>query len=127
LPSEGVSGRVDFIQRKDFQMNDNDIFQKLFMIIESRKSESPDKSYVSSLMTKGIEKINSKIMEEAAEVCEAGIENDRNHTIYEICDLLFHTFVLAGYRNIPLQEIKAELERRFGTSGLEEKAGRKVK
>ena len=108
-------------------MNDNDIFQRLFMIIESRKSESPEKSYVSSLMTKGIEKINSKIMEEAAEVCEAGIENDPSHTIYEICDLLFHTFVLAGYRNISLQEIRSEMERRFGTSGLEEKAGRKGK
>ncbi|MDA3901103.1 MAG: phosphoribosyl-ATP diphosphatase [Spirochaetes bacterium] len=103
----------------------NSVFDRLFEVIDSRREESPDKSYVARLMHRGIDKINSKIIEEAAEVTEAAHEEDREHLIYEICDLLFHTFVLAGYRNITLAEIEAELIRRFGKSGLVEKAERK--
>jgi len=103
---------------------EQDIFDRLFAVIEERKGSSPDSSYVASLMHRGTEKINSKVMEEAEEVCEAALEDDRDHLVHEICDLLFHAFVLAGYRGITLEDIRAELERRFGTSGLEEKAGR---
>ena len=105
-------------------MNPQDVFSKLFEIIENRKTSNIEKSYVASLMHKGTKKINEKILEEANEVCEAAIENDKTHLIYEICDLMFHTFVLAGYKNITHEEIAAELERRFGMSGLEEKAKR---
>jgi phosphoribosyl-ATP pyrophosphohydrolase len=105
-------------------MNSNDVFLKLFEIIENRKSSEPEKSYVASLMHKGTQKINEKILEEAKEVCEAAFENDKSHLVYEICDLMFHTFVLAGHNNITLNEIAAELERRFDMSGLEEKARR---
>ncbi len=105
-------------------MENYDIFEKLFSVIDERKKSSPEESYVAKLMHRGTEKINSKITEEAAEVCEAALEEDRDHLIYEICDLLFHTFVLAGYKDIELDEIRAELDRRFGTSGLTEKAGR---
>lgn len=105
-------------------MTQADIFYRLFDIIEERKTASPDSSYVAKLMHKGTEKINSKITEEAAEVCEAALEEDKDHLVYEICDLLFHTFVMAGHRDIKLEDITTELERRFGTSGLEEKARR---
>ena len=105
--------------------NQTTIFESLFEIINERKKSSPEESYVSKLMYKGTEKINSKINEEASEVCEAALENDKDHLIYEICDLLFHTFVMAGYKDITLHDIEAELQRRFGTSGLTEKAGRK--
>jgi len=105
-------------------MNSNDVLSQLFETIENRKSSEPEKSYVASLMHKGTEKINKKILEEANEVCEAALENDKSHLIYEICDLMFHTFVLAGYKNITLHEITSELERRFDMSGLEEKANR---
>lgn len=101
------------------------IFNTLFTTIESRKNASPEESYTAKLMNSGTEKINEKIMEEAEEVCEAGIENNREHLTYEICDLLFHTFVLAGYKNITLAEIESELTRRHGTSGIEEKNRRK--
>ncbi|MBN2736192.1 MAG: phosphoribosyl-ATP diphosphatase [Spirochaetales bacterium] len=101
-----------------------DIFEALFQTIEDRKTKSPDDSYVAKLMHRGVEKINAKISEEAAEVCEAALEDDKNHLIYEICDLLFHTFVLAGYKNVSLDEIAGELARRHGTSGLEEKRQR---
>ena len=68
-------------------MNSNDVFSKLFEIIENRKSSDIQKSYVASLMHKGTEKINEKILEEANEVCEAALEDDKSHLTYEICDL----------------------------------------
>ena len=102
-------------------MNENNIFNKLFEVIESRKKISADVSYVSSLFNKGTEKINSKILEEANEVCRASLENDKNHLNYEICDLLFHVLVLCSYKEIKLSDIEMELERRFGKSGLIEK------
>ena len=101
-----------------------DIFSELFEVIEARKMASPESSYVAKLMLKGVEKINSKIIEEAAEVCEAALESDKKHLIHEICDLMFHGFVLASYKDISIDEIKSEFTRRFGTSGLVEKAGR---
>ncbi len=104
-----------------------DIFDQLFDTIESRKTESPEKSYTASLMAQGTKKINSKILEEAAEVCEAALEDDHSHLVYEICDVLYHTFVQAAHHDITLDEIRNELRRRFGTSGLVEKAGRKNK
>jgi phosphoribosyl-ATP pyrophosphohydrolase len=103
---------------------DSDIFKRLFEVIDERKKSSPESSYVAKLMNRGTEKINSKIIEEAGEVCDAAMENDREHLVYEICDLLFHTFVLASHKDIVIDDIKAEFERRFGTSGLVEKAGR---
>jgi phosphoribosyl-ATP pyrophosphohydrolase len=103
---------------------ETDIFNRLFEVIEERKNASPESSYVSKLMLRGTEKINSKIIEEADEVCEAALENDKEHLVYEICDLLFHTFVLASYKEINIVDIKKEFEKRFGTSGLVEKAGR---
>ncbi len=102
----------------------SDIFKMLFEVIEERKKGSSEKSYVAGLMHKGTEKINSKVMEEAGEVCEAALEDDREHLVYEICDLLFHSFVLASHKEIELDDIKKELTRRFGTSGLDEKAAR---
>jgi len=104
-------------------MND-DIFDRLFEVLDSRKNSSPESSYTAKLMSRGTEKINSKITEEAAEVCEAAMEEDREHLVYEICDLLFHTFVQAVHRGVTLDDIRNELHRRFGTSGLEEKASR---
>ena len=100
------------------------IFQSLFDTIEARKTVSPDESYIASLMDGGTEKIAAKIIEESVETTEAALNDEREHIIHEICDLLFHTFVLAGYKNISLAEIEKELERRFGTSGLAEKAQR---
>jgi phosphoribosyl-ATP pyrophosphohydrolase len=75
----------------------------------------------------GLEKIGEKIVEEAAEVVEAAREtgdDGRNHLIYEAADLVYHLFVLLGFREIRLAEVEAELARRFGISGLDEKASR---
>jgi phosphoribosyl-ATP pyrophosphohydrolase len=106
-------------------MQSNDIFSRLFEIIHERKTADPETSYVAKLMFRGTEKINEKIMEEASETCEAALEENHDHLVYEICDLIFHTFVLAGHRGVDLPEIKDELERRFGKSGIQEKKERK--
>ena len=105
-------------------MKKQDIFKELFAVLEERKTASPDSSYAAGLFAKGTKKINEKIAEEAAEVCEAAEEAGTDHLVYEICDLIFHTLVLAAYKNISLEDIKTELIRRYGTSGLEEKASR---
>ena len=92
--------------------------------------EKPDKtSYTAKLLAGGVEKIGGKIMEEAAELVEAASEPEeegRQHTIYEAGDLLYHTLVLLAARGVRLSEVEAELARRFGVSGLEEKASRKT-
>lgn len=101
-----------------------DIFQRLFDVLEDRKGKDAASSYVASLYAGGIPKMNSKITEEAAEVCEAAFEDETDHLVKEICDLLFHTFVLAAHRDVRPEDIAAELERRYGTSGHTEKASR---
>lgn len=108
-------------------MSSSNIIENLFSIIENRKSAPAEKSYVASLLQKGLDAILSKVTEESDEVCAAARENDKNHLTHEICDLLFHTFVLAGYSNISYDEIEMELQRRFGTSGHTEKAQRQLK
>jgi phosphoribosyl-ATP pyrophosphohydrolase len=112
------------LQKKGLKTMSTDIFSRLVDVIESRKQSSPEESYVAKLMHKGTEKINSKITEEAAEVCEAALEEDKDHLVYEICDLFFHTLVMASHKDIKLEDIEKELDKRFGTSGLVEKAGR---
>lgn len=102
----------------------NDIFDKLFDELNERRNADPSKSYTAKLLQAGTEKINSKIMEEAQELCEAGLEDDNEHTASEIQDLLYHAFVLAVQKGISLDDIRAQFAKRFGMSGIEEKANR---
>lgn len=103
------------------------IFARLMAVIEDRKKNPPPKSYTTSLFTGGVSKIGGKITEEAAEVVEAAAEpgdEGRQHLVYEAADLIYHLFVLLGHQGIPLAEVEAELARRFGISGIDEKAAR---
>jgi phosphoribosyl-ATP pyrophosphohydrolase len=96
-------------------------------VIAERKANPSDKSYTTRLLSGGVEKIGGKILEEAVEVVAAAAEpgeSGRTHTIHEAADVLYHLFVLLGYRDISLAEVESELARRFGISGLEEKASR---
>ncbi len=96
--------------------------------ILSRQQTTDEKSYTAKLLAGGVEKIGAKIMEEANELVEASGESGhegRQHTIYEAGDLLYHTLVLLAARGVRLSEVEAELARRFGVSGLDEKASRK--
>jgi phosphoribosyl-ATP pyrophosphohydrolase len=86
-----------------------------------------DKSYTAKLLAGGVAKIGPKVTEEAAEVVEAAGEPDeagREHTIREAADVIYHLMVLMAVRGVKLDEVEAELARRFGMSGLEEKASR---
>ena len=110
-------------------MSDRSIVPDLMAVIADRKVNPPEKSYVSSLLLGGLAKIGPKIIEESAEVVEAASESGgegRIHLVREIADLLFHTLVLMGDRNIAWQEIEQELSRRFGVSGIDEKAARRL-
>jgi phosphoribosyl-ATP pyrophosphohydrolase len=86
-----------------------------------------DKSYTAKLLAGGVAKIGPKVTEEAAEVVEAAGEPDeagREHTIREAADVIYHLMVLMAVRGVSLDEVERELARRFGMSGLEEKASR---
>ena len=100
----------------------------LELTIHARKNASDEKSYTAKLLAGGVEKIGGKLIEEAAEVVEAAGEEGeegRQHTIREAGDVLYHLMVLLALREVSLADVETELERRFGVSGLEEKASRK--
>ena len=102
-----------------------DILDAVYQIIQQRKQLGDgEKSYVKSLYDKGLDKILSKIGEEATEVAVAGKGGDAEEVVAEVADLLFHVLVLLGYYDIPPEKIYSELSRRFGMSGIEEKANR---
>lgn len=104
-----------------------DIIEKLTEVLESRKSAAPDSSYVAGLYAKGTDAILKKIGEEATETVMAAKEGDASKIVYETADLWFHTMVLLVQQGIAPQRVLDELGRRFGVSGLEEKAGRGTK
>ena len=106
----------------------SDILQRLAAIIEERKSADPDSSYVAQLHHKGLEKILAKVAEETDEIIEAAREAEQDgnieHIIYETADLWFHTLVMLAKLGTGPEAVLAELDRRFGVSGLDEKASR---
>jgi phosphoribosyl-ATP pyrophosphohydrolase len=96
--------------------------------IEDRKKNPSAKSYTSQLLSGGVNAIGGKVTEEAAEVVEAASEpgeEGRQHLVRESADLLYHLLVLLAHRDAGIGDVEAELARRFGISGIEEKAGRK--
>lgn len=103
----------------------NDILKQLDLILEQRKSENPDTSYVASLYSKGTDAVLKKIGEEATETIMAVKDGDKSKIIYETADLWFHTLVMLKQQGLEFNDVLKELERRFGTSGLDEKASRK--
>jgi len=103
----------------------NDILAAVYQVVQDRKQNPSEKSYVASLYAKGLDKILGKIGEEATEVAVAGKGGEVDEVVSEVADLWFHTLVLLSYYDLPPEKIYAELERRFGLSGLEEKASRK--
>ena len=102
----------------------NDILAAVYQVVQDRKQNPSEKSYVASLYAKGLDKILGKIGEEATEVAVAGKGGEVDEVVSEVADLWFHTLVLLSYYDLPPEKIYAELERRFGLSGLEEKARR---
>ena len=103
----------------------NNTLTQLAQILEQRKLESAEKSYVASLYAKGLDTILKKIGEEATETVIAAKNGDKQQIIYETADLWFHCMVLLADQGLEPDDVLQELQRRFGLSGLEEKAQRK--
>jgi phosphoribosyl-ATP pyrophosphohydrolase len=102
---------------------------RLEQVIADRRRNPPAgrKSYVASLLEGGVTAIGAKVTEEAAETVEAAAEPGeagRAHLVREVADLVFHTLVLLAHRDVAFAEVEAELARRFGIGGFEEKASR---
>ncbi len=102
----------------------SDILIELARVLEERKKANPEDSYVAKLYDKGLDGILKKIGEEATETVMAAKEGDKVQIVYEVADLWFHTLVLLAQQGLGPDEVLVELGRRFGISGIEEKANR---
>ena len=105
------------------------VLQQLMTVLEDRKVNPPPNSYTAKLYAGGDTKIGAKIVEEARELVEAAGEfgeQGRRHLVYEASDVVYHMLVLLAHHGITLEELETELSRRFGQSGLDEKAARTV-
>jgi phosphoribosyl-ATP pyrophosphohydrolase len=102
----------------------NDILQRLMAVLESRKGADPESSYVAGLYHKGLDSILKKIGEESVETIIAAKSGDKQQIVYETADLWFHCLVMLAQQNIDARLVLEELERRFGVSGIDEKAAR---
>lgn len=103
---------------------DQAVLQQLAEVLEQRKSAEADSSYVASLYHKGLDSILKKVGEECAETIVAAKNGEKQQIIYETADLWFHTMVMLAHQGLGPQQVLEELARRFGLSGLEEKAAR---
>jgi phosphoribosyl-ATP pyrophosphohydrolase len=102
----------------------SDTLARLEATIASRKGADPKTSYVASLFAKGRPKIARKLGEEAVEAIVAALAEDKAELTGEAADVLFHLMVLLADCDVPLADVLAELDRREGTSGHDEKASR---
>ena len=103
----------------------SDVLARLAEVLEERKQADPDSSYVAKLYDKGLDAILKKIGEEATETVMAAKDGVKSKIIYETADLWFHSMVLLAQQGLKPEDVLNELDRRFGLSGLEEKASRK--
>ncbi len=104
----------------------SDVLERLAEVLEARKSAEPDSSYVAKLYAKGLDAILKKIGEEATETVMAAKDGEPEKIIYETADLWFHSMVLLAHQGLGPEDVLKELDRRFGLSGLEEKARREA-
>lgn len=102
----------------------SDTLNKLDQVLAERRDAAPENSYVAQLLHKGIDKILEKVGEESAEVLIAAKNSEHEEVIKETADLWFHTLVMLNHFDLSSQDVLNELEKRFGLSGLEEKANR---
>ena len=101
-----------------------DILERLQAAIAARRGADPSTSYVASLQARGLDAILKKVGEEATETVLAAKGGTREAIVHETADLWFHCLVMLSWHGVKAQEVLAELERREGRSGIEEKASR---
>jgi phosphoribosyl-ATP pyrophosphohydrolase len=104
----------------------SDVLQQLALVLEQRKLQTADQSYVASLYAKGLDHILKKIGEEATETVIAAKNGDKDKIVYETADLWFHCMVMLAHQELGPEHVINELQRRFGLSGLQEKAQRDI-
>ncbi|MBU9699255.1 phosphoribosyl-ATP diphosphatase [Rhodobacteraceae bacterium HSP-20] len=97
---------------------------RLAATIQSRKGADPDSSWTAKLLSKGPEKCAEKFGEEAVEAIIEAVKGDRAKLTAEAADVLYHLLVMLAARDVTLDDVLAELDRREGTSGIAEKASR---
>lgn len=102
----------------------SDVLEELARVLEERKSADPESSYVARLYSRGLDAILKKIGEEATETVMAAKDGNGERVVCEVADLWFHSLVLLAHQGLGPDRVLAELERRFGLSGIEEKAAR---
>jgi len=95
------------------------ILQELDQVLENRLQQDPQDSYVAGLYSLGLDAILKKVAEEATETVLAAKSGDQERIVYETADLWFHTLVMLAHQGLSSGQVLRELERRFGTSGLE--------
>jgi phosphoribosyl-ATP pyrophosphohydrolase len=102
----------------------SDILERLADVVESRKAGDPDVSYVARLFARGEDAILKKIGEEATETVMAAKDGDRLRIVGETADLWFHCLIMLAQHGLRPSDVLAELRRREGISGIDEKAAR---
>ena len=105
-------------------MSAREILERLERAIAERRGGDPSTSYVAGLNARGVDAILKKVGEEATEAVIASKSGARDAIVHETADLWFHCMVMLAWHGIPLADVLAELERREGRSGLDEKAAR---
>lgn len=103
----------------------SEILQRLTETLEARKNAAPESSYVAKLFSKGEDAILKKVIEEAGEVLMAAKDGDKQHLVYEVADLWFHSLILLAHHGLSVEDVLKELARREGVSGIAEKESRK--
>ncbi len=105
-------------------MIDTTILRRLSEVIAARKAAAPDSSYVASVFAKGHDAVLRKVAEEAAETLLASKDGDKLHIVRETADLWFHCLILLAWHGLGADDVLAELRRREGISGIDEKQSR---
>jgi len=122
-------------------MTPGDIFDKLMVRVHQRAQTLPEGSYTTKLIQGGPAKMGAKILEESLETVLAAaqcdtlkstadspdsLEKAHSQLVYEACDVIYHLWVLLGSHGVTVEQLRRELERREGVSGLEEKKSRTI-
>lgn len=105
-------------------MIDANILRRLGEVIAARKQAEPESSYVAALLAKGHDAVLKKVAEEAAETLLAAKDGDKLHLVRETADLWFHCLILLAWHGLGPDDVLAELRRREGISGIDEKRSR---
>lgn len=105
-------------------MSAREILERLERAIAERRGADPSASYVAGLNARGVDAILKKVGEEAIETVIASKSGAREAIVHETADLWFHCMVMLAWHGIPVADVLAELERREGRSGVDEKAAR---